>query len=80
MYLISVGLPWPQAIASLMAKIGTDGINGDTQDGVPLAFSLAADKVGHPLAFEPEGVRSDEALAWNVMTWGAIPTSVYPAC
>ena len=54
----------------LMAEIGADGINGDTQDGVPLAFSLAADKIGHPLAFEPEGGPSDEALAWNVMTWG----------
>ncbi len=35
-----------------------------------MAFSLAADKTGHPLAFEPEGSPSDEALAWNVMTWG----------
>lgn len=61
---------WPDEIASLMAEIGADGINGDTQDGVPLAFSLAADKIGHPLAFEPEGGPSDEALAWNVLTWG----------
>ncbi len=64
------GKPWPQAIAELMAEIGADGINGDTQDGVPLAFSVAADKVGHPLAFQPEDGPSDEALAWNVMTWG----------
>ena len=64
------GMPWPEAIASLMAEIGADGINGDTQDGVPLAFSLAADKTGHPLAFEPEEGPSDEALAWNVLTWG----------
>jgi iron(II)-dependent oxidoreductase len=64
------GMPWPEAIASLMAEVGADGINGDTQDGVPLAFSLAADKTGHPLAFEPEGGPADEALAWNVMTWG----------
>jgi formylglycine-generating enzyme required for sulfatase activity len=64
------GKPWPQAIAELMAEIGADGINGDTQDGVPLAFSIASDKVGHTLAFEPEGGPSDEALAWNVMTWG----------
>jgi iron(II)-dependent oxidoreductase len=64
------GVPWPDAIAGLMAEIGADGINGDTQDGVPLAFSLAADKIGHPLAFEPEGGPSDEALAWDVMTWG----------
>jgi len=64
------GMPWPDAIANLMAEIGADGINGDTQDGVPLAFSMAADKIGHPLVFEPEGGPSDEALAWNVMTWG----------
>ncbi|HXM08331.1 MAG TPA: formylglycine-generating enzyme family protein [Terriglobales bacterium] len=64
------GKPWPQAIAELMAEIGADGINGDTQDGVPLAFSAAADKVGHSLAFQPEDGPSDEALAWNVMTWG----------
>ena len=53
-----------------MKEIDADGINGDTQDGVPLAFSLAADKVDHPLAFEPENGPSDEALAWNVLTWG----------
>jgi len=64
------GKPWPDAIAELMAEVGADGINGDTQDGVPLAFSLAADKIAHPLAFEPEGGPADEALAWNVMTWG----------
>jgi formylglycine-generating enzyme required for sulfatase activity len=64
------GMPWPDTIASLMAEVGADGINGDTQDGVPLAFSLSADKTGHPLAFEPEGGPADEALAWNVMTWG----------
>jgi formylglycine-generating enzyme required for sulfatase activity len=64
------GTDWPDATAQLMKEIGADGINGDTQDGVPLAFSLAADKVGHPLAFEPEDGPSDEALAWNVLTWG----------
>ena len=37
-----LGTSWPQGIASLMAEIGADGINGDTQDGVPLAFSTAA--------------------------------------
>ena len=64
------GKPWPQAIAELMKEIGADGINGDTQDGVPVAFSEAAEKTGHTLAFEPEGGPADEALAWNVMTWG----------
>jgi gamma-glutamyl hercynylcysteine S-oxide synthase len=64
------GKSWPDAIAELMKEIDADGINGDTQDGVPLAFSLAADKVDHPLVFEPEGGPHDEALAWNVLTWG----------
>lgn len=64
------GKDWPAATAAFMKEIGADGINGDTQDGVPLAFSLAADKTGHPLAFEPEMGPSDEALAWNVLTWG----------
>jgi iron(II)-dependent oxidoreductase len=64
------GEPWPQAIAQTMKAIDADGINGDTQDGVPLEFSLASDHLGHTLAFEPEGGPADEALAWNVMTWG----------
>ena len=64
------GKPWPDAIADLMKEIDADGINGDTQDGVPLAFTASAEKAGHPLAFEPEGGPSDEALAWNVLTWG----------
>jgi len=64
------GKPWPDAIAELMKEIDADGINGDTQQGVPLAFSLAAEKLDHPLAFEPEGAPANEALAWNVLTWG----------
>jgi iron(II)-dependent oxidoreductase len=62
--------PWPQALAARMKQIDADGINGDTQDGVPLGFTLAAESVGHPLAFQPEGGPSDEGLSWNVMTWG----------
>ena len=67
------GKPWPQAIAEMMAEIGADGVNGDTQDGVPLAFTKAADLTGHPLAFQPELSPSDEALAWNVMSWWSDP-------
>jgi formylglycine-generating enzyme required for sulfatase activity len=62
--------PWPQAIAALMKEIDADGINGDTQDGVPLGFSQAAEAIGHPLAFEPEQSPSDEDLSWDVMNWG----------
>ena len=64
------GKPWPDAVAELMKEIDADGVNGDTQDGVPLAFPLAAERVGHPLAFEPELGLSDEALTWDVMSWG----------
>jgi iron(II)-dependent oxidoreductase len=64
------GTAWPGALVKLMAQIGADGMNGDTQDGVPLAFSLAAERIGHPLAFEPEGPPHDEALSWNTMSWG----------
>src|SRR5258708_993565 len=63
------GEPWPQAIASLMAEVGADGINGDTQDGVPRAYSKAADRIDHTLAFEPEGGPHDEAVAYDVLTW-----------
>jgi gamma-glutamyl hercynylcysteine S-oxide synthase len=67
------GKPWPDAIAELMAEVGADGINGDTQDGVPLAFFEASEKVHHPLVFEPEGGPADEAVAYDLMTWGQYP-------
>jgi iron(II)-dependent oxidoreductase len=64
------GMHWTQALAELMKEINADGINGDTQDGVPFVFLLASLKAGHPLAFEPEGGPSDEAMSWNVLSWG----------
>ena len=65
------GKPNWQATAELMKEIGADGVNGDTLDGVPLAFSKAADAIGHPLALEPESKPGhDEMLAWNTMSWG----------
>jgi formylglycine-generating enzyme required for sulfatase activity len=63
-------MPWPQAVANLMKSIGADGVNGDTQNGVPLAFVKAAEDIGHPLAFEPEGGAPGEYLNWDVMSWG----------
>jgi formylglycine-generating enzyme required for sulfatase activity len=65
-----IGMPWPEAIVKLMAEIGADGINGDTQDGVPLAFIAASERAGRPLAFEPEGGPHDEGVAYNLLTWG----------
>jgi len=64
------GSSWPDAIADFMKQIDADGINGDTQDGVPLAFTLAAEKINHPLAFQPEESPQDEDLSWNVLNWG----------
>jgi len=54
----------------LLAEVGADGINGDTFEGVPRAFRVASDTAGHPLALEPEGGPSDEAVQWNNLTWG----------
>jgi formylglycine-generating enzyme required for sulfatase activity len=65
-----VGMPNWKATAQAMAEIGADGINGDTLGGVPRAFRIASDQTGHPLALEPEAGPSDEALAWNNLTWG----------
>ena len=65
-----IGVPNWKATAQAMAEIGADGINGDTLGGVPRAFRIASDQIGHPLALEPEDGPSDEALAWNNLTWG----------
>ena len=72
------GAPWAQVLARLMADVGADGMNGDTQDGVPLTFSIAAEQVGHPLAFQPEMPFADEALGWNVMSWGQYTFEAVP--
>jgi iron(II)-dependent oxidoreductase len=65
------GKPNWTATAEMMKEIDADGVNGDTLDGIPQAFNDAAEKVNHPLAFEPEGFPAhDEMLAWNTMTWG----------
>lgn len=59
------------ASAEIMKEIDADGINGDTMDGMPKAFSDAAAATGHPLALEPEHFPGhDEMLAWNTMSWG----------
>lgn len=64
------GSPDWTAQAKLMAEIGADGLLGDTMDGLPRAFLTASQETGHPLVLQPEGLPSDEALAWNEMTWG----------
>ena len=61
--------PWSEAIAKEMKEIEADGVNGDTQAGVPLAFEMASVRDGHPLAFEPEGGSSNEAVRWDALGW-----------
>jgi iron(II)-dependent oxidoreductase len=65
------GVPDAEALASELAEVGADGVNGDTLTGVPYTFRSASDALHHPLALEPElGPASDEMLKWNNMTWG----------
>jgi len=64
-------IPDAEALVRLLADVGADGINGDTQEGMPASYRRAAEKIGHPLALEPEvEISSEEALAFNIMSWG----------
>jgi len=66
--------PEPDMLAEQLAAVGADGVNGDTMIAVPRSFRVASDKAGHPLAFEPEHLTQDEALAYNNMMWAqAVP-------
>ncbi len=69
------------AVVWLAKEVGADGVNGDTYSGVPRAFLDAAEKIGHPLVFQPEGVPlADEGLMWNLQSWSKrVPTEVVPA-
>jgi formylglycine-generating enzyme required for sulfatase activity len=72
------GLPESQALAEELAAIGADGINGDTMGAIPREYRMASDKTGHPLAFEPEFLNVDEALAYNNLNWGQATPAVAP--
>lgn len=39
---------------------------------------MAADKIGHPLVFEPESDPPDDALGWDLLTWGQYEYSFVP--
>jgi len=65
------GEPDAEALSKELIDAGADGINGDTLQGMPMSFRNASDKLGRPLALEPElGPSSDEMLNYNNMTWG----------
>ena len=75
----NVGKPEAEALAEELAAVGADGVNGDTMNAVPRSFRVASDKTGHPLAFEPEHLTQDEALAYNNMDWAqAVPANPVP--
>jgi iron(II)-dependent oxidoreductase len=68
------GIPEAKALSEELAAVGADGVNGDTMIAVPRSFRVASDKTGHPLAFEPEHLTQDEALAYNNLMWAqAVP-------
>jgi len=63
--------PDAEALVQELAAVNADGINGDTQDGMPASFRRATEKFSHPLALEPEvGLGADETLTFNTMSWG----------
>jgi gamma-glutamyl hercynylcysteine S-oxide synthase len=66
-------------LAEELAEVGADGINGDTMQAIPREYRIASDKTGHPLAFEPEMLTVDEALAYNQMNWGQATAPVATA-
>ncbi len=64
-------IPDAEALVRLLASVDADGINGDTQEGMPASFRRAAEKIAHPLALEPEvEISADESLTFNMMSWG----------
>ncbi len=64
--------------AKLLKQTGGDGFNGDTMGFVPESFWTAATEADYPLAFEPEGGGTDEALNWSTMGWGYWPYTKIP--
>lgn len=64
-------VPDAEALVRLLAAVDADGINGDTQEGMPASYRRAAERIGHPLALEPEvEMGADESLTFNIMSWG----------
>lgn len=65
-----VGKPPVDVLAEELTAVGADGVNGDTMIAMPRSVRVASDKTRHSLAFEPEHLLVDEALAYNNMNWG----------
>jgi iron(II)-dependent oxidoreductase len=60
----------PQQLIAHIVATDSDGFNGDTMDGVGVAFWEAGLDQAHPVVMEPEGLRSSWApLEYNLMSW-----------
>jgi len=58
-------------LAEIIERVGADGINGDTFNGVPRAFFDACLARGRPVVLQPEStISAEEQLIWNVQSWG----------
>jgi iron(II)-dependent oxidoreductase len=63
-------------------RVGADGINGDTYNGVPRAFFDACDAAAARWCCSPRSTALGRRgmLIWNVQSWGKkVPTDVMPA-
>ncbi|HEU0043973.1 SUMF1/EgtB/PvdO family nonheme iron enzyme [Sphingomonas sp.] len=60
-----------ERMADIVARVGADGINGDTYSGVPRAFHLACEKRGRAVVLQPESTAQagDHILSWNLQSW-----------
>lgn len=58
-----------QTMVQLMKDVGADGINFDTLESVPAEFREVSDRLGVPLALEPQFQPRDESLAWTNLSW-----------
>jgi formylglycine-generating enzyme required for sulfatase activity len=56
--------------AQLLKQTDGDGLNGDTMGFFGNEFYAESASLGHPIALEPEGGGSDQALNWTTMGWG----------
>lgn len=63
------GVSPAEAMVQLMKDVGADGINFDTLESVPVEFRQVSDRLGVPLALEPQFQPRDESLAWTNISW-----------
>ncbi|MGA2811306.1 MAG: SUMF1/EgtB/PvdO family nonheme iron enzyme [Candidatus Acidiferrum sp.] len=69
-----------EALVQQMVAVDADGINGDTQEGMPATYLRAAETLHHALALEPEvGMGGDANVGINVMSWGYWKYDFVPA-